>query len=89
MTAPLTRAEGRYSESTIDDEVVLMHIESGEFYSLTGTAAAIWDLIDGQRDRAGLVTELAREYGVEPAEIGADVDAFLARLRAAGLVAGG
>lgn len=89
MTAPLTRAEGCYSESTIDDEVVLMHIESGEFYSLSGTAAAIWSLIDGQRDRAAVVAELAGQYGADPAGIAADVDAFLARLTAAGLVTGG
>lgn len=89
MTAPLARAEGRFSESKIDDEVVLMQIDSGEFFSLAGTAAAIWDLIDGTRDRAALVADLAAQYGADPAEVGSDLDAFLAKLTAAGLVTGG
>ena len=89
MTAPYARAEGQFSESRIDDEVVLMQIESGEFFSLTGTGAAVWQAIDGTRDRAALIATLADLYGMEPGEIGGDVDAFLAQLIAAGLVTGG
>lgn len=89
MTAPYARAEGRFSESRIDDEVVLMQIDSGEFFSLTGTGAAIWQAIDGTRDRGGLIAVLAELYGAEPGAIGPDVDAFLAQLTAAGLVTGG
>ena len=89
MTAALARAEGRFSESRIDDEVVLMQIDSGEFFSLSGTAAAIWELIDGTRNRATLVAELAERYDADPTHVGSDVDAFLAKLGAAGLVTGG
>lgn len=87
MTA-IAKAEGRYSETEIDDEVVVMNLENGEFFSLTGTARAIWRLIDGSRGRDQLLTALAAEFAAEPAEIAADLDPFLAQLARAGLIVG-
>jgi pyrroloquinoline quinone biosynthesis protein D len=89
MTAPLTRREGAFSETTIDAEVVLLNLADGTFFSLTGTAATIWPLIDGTRTRAVLITELAAAHDLSEAEIAADVDAFLVQLAKAGFLAGG
>ena len=83
------KAEGRFSETEIDDEVVVMNLESGEFFSLTGTARAIWQLIDGTRDRGALLAELAGDFEAEQAEIAADLDPFLETLGAAGLIVRG
>lgn len=77
----------RFSETEIDDEVVVMRLDSGEFFSLAGTAAAIWRLIDGTRDRAALVEALAAEFEADEEVIAADVDDFLAGLTEQGLVA--
>jgi PqqD family protein of HPr-rel-A system len=82
----ISRAEGAYSETEIDQEVVVMNLESGDFFSLTGTARAIWRLIDGTRDRDALLAELASEFAAAPAEIAADLDPFLEALAAAGLI---
>ena len=43
------------------------------------------ELIDGERDRDAIVSQLERMHGGNP-EIAADTDAFLADLRQAGLV---
>jgi Coenzyme PQQ synthesis protein D (PqqD) len=83
VSKSLSKAEGRFSETEIDGEVVLMNLAGGDFFSLTGTATAIWRLIDGTRDRAELVSALAVEYDADEAEIAADVDEFLAKLKAA------
>jgi len=85
MTA-LSKDPARFAETAIDGEVVVMPLDTGDFFSLTATAAAIWRLIDGTRDRAQLLGALAAEYGAEPSAIAAEVDAFLAQLRSAGLV---
>jgi pyrroloquinoline quinone biosynthesis protein D len=85
----ITKAEGHYSETEIDEEVVVMSLESGDFFSLTGTAREIWRLIDGSRDRAALVTALANEYGAAAEEVAPDVDAFLGELAEAGLIGNG
>jgi pyrroloquinoline quinone biosynthesis protein D len=84
----LRKTEGAYSETMIDEEVVVMSLESGDFFSLTGTAQAIWMLIDGSRTREMLLADLAAKFDCDPADITSDVNAFLAQLSAAGLLAG-
>ncbi|QEA17465.1 PqqD family protein [Novosphingobium ginsenosidimutans] len=87
-TMTLAKAAGQFTEATIDEEVVVMSLASGDFFSLTGTARSIWLALDAQNDRAGLIAALAAEYGVEPSAIAQDVDPFLAQLAAAGLLTG-
>jgi coenzyme PQQ biosynthesis protein PqqD len=85
----ITKLVDRYTETTVADEVVVMHLASGDFFSLTDSAKAIWEHIDGQRSREAIIEDLATEYGTAAADIAADVDEFLARLRNAGLLARG
>jgi PqqD family protein of HPr-rel-A system len=89
MSSGLAKAPGRFSETEIDGEIVVMNLESGDFFSLTGTAREIWLRLDGTFDRTGLIATLAADYGSDAAAVAADVDAFLTELAAAGLLAGG
>jgi pyrroloquinoline quinone biosynthesis protein D len=82
----LAKLADRFAETDIDQEIVVMRLDNGEFFSLAGTAASTWRLIDGTRDREALVTALAREYEGNPANIEADVDEFLEQLRGIGLL---
>jgi pyrroloquinoline quinone biosynthesis protein D len=84
---PLAKQFDRFTETAIDDEIVVMRLDSGDFFSLEGTAAATWRLIDGTRDRAALIKALAADYGSDESEIAADVDDFLSQLKRQGLVA--
>jgi pyrroloquinoline quinone biosynthesis protein D len=83
----LAKDPSRFAETRIDDETVIMSLDSGDFFSLTGTAQSIWRLLDGTRDRAAILAELAAEYDAPEAEMASDLDSFLAGLRAAGLLA--
>ena len=85
----LRKAAGRFSETVIEGEVVVMNLDDGVFFSLTGTAAAGWHLIDGTRDRAELVSALAKEFATDPQTVAADLDPFLGQLIEAGLVESG
>lgn len=76
----------RFTETEIDDEIVVMHLGTGEFFSLSGTAAATWRLIDGTRGRAELVTELSSQFDGKAFDIGRDVDGFLGQLQTMGLI---
>ena len=87
MQFVLNKAAGSYAETAIDDEIVVMSLASGDFFSLTGIARDIWLRIDGTLDRDGLVADLALEYGVPETTVGADVDAFIVQLRDAGFLA--
>lgn len=85
----LVKATGHFSETTIDAEVVVMSLDSGDFFSLTGTARDVWELIDGTRDRAAITDALAQQYAGPRDAIAGEVDTFLAQLSGAGLLAAG
>jgi len=85
---PLVKRLDRFTEADIDEEIVVMRLDNGEFFSLSGTSADIWRLIDGRRDRDRLVAALASEFDADPSRIGADVDDFLKQLRDMDLLAG-
>ena len=89
MNAPLVKVAGAFSETAIDGEIVVMSLDTGDFFSLAGTAAAIWGLIDGTRDNAAVIAAIAEEFSADQATLAADVEPFLAQLIAAGLVARG
>lgn len=85
----ISKQTGRFAEAGIDNEIVVMRLDNGEFFSLEGTAAAAWRLIDGTRGREELVAALADQFDGAAADIAADVDEFLASLRDMGLIAVG
>ena len=76
----------RFTEAAIDDEVVLMRIDTGEFYSLTGTGAEIWRLIDGERSEADVVKMLESSFNAPAAVIAKDVADLIRELAGMGLI---
>lgn len=85
MTVPLRKLTDAFSETAIGDEIVVMSLSSGDFFSLEDTARAIWLLIDGTRDEAGVLAALAECYG-DDVDRG-EVVQFLDALRDAGFLA--
>lgn len=75
-----------FTETEVDDEIVIMRLDNGELFVLEGTAGAVWKLIDGTRDRAHLISALATEYAAEEDQIAADLDDLLVQLRERQLV---
>lgn len=86
MTSLTKKAES-FAESEIDGEIVLISLGTGDFYSLTGPAAATWRLIDGTRDRTALVQSLGRQFEAEEMVLAADLNGFIASLLDAGFLA--
>lgn len=82
----ITKLSDNYSETAIDDEVVVMSLATGAFFSLTGTGRAIWQALDQHHQRAAVLNALAQQYTMAPADLNADLDEFMAELAAAGLV---
>jgi hypothetical protein len=83
----IAKLTDRFTETDVDDEIVIMRLDSGEFFALSGTGAAIWRLIDGKRNRGLLIAALAAEFKADGMDIAADVDEFIGRLKGIGLVA--
>jgi hypothetical protein len=55
-------------------------------YSLNGTGALIWSLLDSPRTVAELAMAVAEEYEVEVGQAARDVAEFVREMKAAGLV---
>ena len=85
----IRKLAGNYTEAAIDDEIILMRLDNGELLSLTDSAAAVWRLIDGQRDRAAVVAALEAEFEAGSQQIDRDVTELLRRLAEARLIAEG
>ena len=84
----IVKDPARFVETVIDEEIVVMQLDSGDFFSLHGTTRAIWEAIDETGDEAGVCAALATAFpDAHPDELAADVAAFVTRLRAAGLLA--
>lgn len=65
---------------TVDDETIVIHLETGCYYSLTGTAAECWALVRQGGPDGAAVAELASRYSATTAEITAAWDSFVGSL---------
>lgn len=70
----------------VDGEVLIVDLDGGELFSLSGTGKAVWEAIDGHRDVAAIAGLLVERYDGEVGAITADVAALVADLEAAALV---
>lgn len=85
MTA-ISKIDGSFVETEIDDEVVVMRLSDGDFFSLEGTARAVWQTIDGTLDREAIAHTLAHQFEAPYDAILADCTRFIDDLAAAGLI---
>lgn len=85
MAAP-RKIESAFIATDLDEEIVLVGVDSGEFLSLEGTARAIWCAIDGARDTSQIAALLSDRYDIGDHAIESEVSVFLGELRDAGLV---
>lgn len=63
---------------TIDGETILIHLQSGTYYSLTGCGADIWGLLTAGWSYEDLVREMQRRHAESP-DVVADATRALVR----------
>lgn len=66
--------------------VALLYLDATQPVVLDGTAAAIWELIDGRRAQADVVAELEATFEDSAGQLAHQVEAFLASLEAHRLI---
>jgi hypothetical protein len=72
--------------TVLDDELVLMSIDLGNYYGISSTARRIWELLEAPATLASLLVQLAVEFDASPDTLRTDVEEFLLRLEREGLV---
>ena len=70
----------------VADEAILIHLQSGVYYSLNEVGTAFWQLLDGQRTLDECAGQIAAEYDAPREVIMADLVELAGELAAEGLV---
>lgn len=72
------------TEST--GRVALLHLDATQPVVLEGTAATIWELLDGRRAQPDVIAELEANFEDSSNQLASQVEAFLASLEARRLI---
>lgn len=70
----------------LHDELVMMDLDQGKYFSLNPVATRIWDLLDNPLSTGELCMILVDEYDVEPERCCLEVDEHLQEMIRLGLV---
>ena len=70
----------------LDDEIIILDLNGGEYLSVNGSGAFLWKQLDAGAEFEGLVSSLSDEYDLPRERAHDDVEAFLTQLREAGLL---
>jgi len=87
MTERLRRDLPHVMHETIDDEVVVVNLSTGTYYSFDGVGVRLWEWIDGGRSSDDLVRIARVHFAGDGDAVAQSVRRFLAELREEGLVA--
>ena len=72
--------------SDIDDEVVMMSVEKGQYYGLDSIGSRIWELIGKPIKVSELIADLLLKYDVDRETCERDLLAFLEELNEDGIL---
>lgn len=61
----------------VEDQAILLQVDTGRYYSLDEVSGRVWELCDGQHSVSAIAAELGREYEAPVEEVERDVLAFL------------
>ena len=70
----------------LEDEAVLLHMDTKRYYRLNATAAAIWRGLEQGRTRAQLLEELCHRFDVTEAQASPELDRVILDLVDKGLL---
>jgi hypothetical protein len=70
----------------MDGDLVMMSIESGDYFGVSGIGPRIWELIETPRSFGELVDTICAEYEVDAETASADLRIFLDQLSENGMI---
>ena len=83
---PPSRSPRVVHSSLSGGEMVLLHLETGQYHELNPIGALIWELLDGSRGTEEVSAEIRAKVHDPPADLDAVVAGFVSDLKARGLV---
>jgi hypothetical protein len=70
----------------MDGDTVMMSIERGEYYGVSGVGTRIWELLETPKTVAQIIASLCAEFEVDEATCQADVERFIQDLVDNGMI---
>ncbi len=70
----------------LNDDLVMVDIEKGSYFSLNAVATRIWELLENPLTSESLCNLLLAEYDVSPDQCRAEVNEYLEKMKGLGLV---
>jgi hypothetical protein len=80
MSVRFQRA-GDVSGAHVGESLLMMSVEKGQYFSLNGVGARVWELLEHPTTERTLVESLAEEYEVTLEDCASQVVEFLSALR--------
>lgn len=68
----------------LDGSLVILHPDSGKFFTLGDTGLVIWQMLDNESEVDRIVESLVNEYDIDADTCREEVDRFAGQLAAAG-----
>lgn len=85
----MLQVASRVVRETFDDEVIIINLDSGSYYSLDEVGARIWGLLEEGATEQRIAQRMALAYDGDHDDIHAAVRALLCQLRAEALIVDG
>jgi len=79
-------ANSDIAHERVDDEVIVVNLQTGAYFSFRGVAADVWSLLTDGVDVDAIAAHLAETGAADVAVVRADVAAFADQLAAQGLL---
>ena len=70
----------------MDGDLVMMSIETGNYFGVSGVGPFVWELIETPRSIAEMVGAICAEFEVDPETATADLRSFLDQLAGNGMI---
>jgi hypothetical protein len=80
------RAKDSIISAELDNEAVLLNVETGIYFGIDAVGTRIWQLLEAGSSVEDIFSQLQEEYDVEPSELRTDLNEFLDVLQANELV---
>ena len=73
-------AHSEIAHERVEDEVIVINLRTGAYFSLVGTAADSWDLLLTGVPLDAVAGAIAQRYGVDAPGVRSDLEAFVSSL---------
>ena len=83
---PKPKRKEQFVPEEMDDDLLLADFQGSQLHVLNPTAAAVWEMCDGQSTAEQMAGQLAAQFALSPDQVQGDVAKILAEFWEKGLV---